>query len=183
MRRDSGHGYSLSDMQTYGAEDASDLETILDALDGGESQRRSAEPGKAWKSILRAPRHALGALDLASVPTDPGVCVVFDGDEPVFVGRASGREGLRGRLRAHRATDTDLSRSALRASVAVDVLGISRWTARQRPSVISEKFIDPVNGYLADCVVAWVVCTDEPATRQLKSRLLAEYVPEYNLEA
>ena len=136
----------------------------------------------AWKELLGAPRQKLGKIEGTDVPISPGVCVIFDEDQPIFVGRGAGKEGLRGRIRAHRATDADLSRSTLRASVAVDILGISRWTARQRPGVISEKFLDSVNNYLAACDVAWVECADTDAARELKRRLLAEYVPEYNLK-
>lgn len=185
MRHDTGgvyDGLSISDMQTYGAEDMEELVSILDALEGADRSLLEPAPDVAWKDLLAAPRHQLGKIEGADVPTSPGVCVVFDEGQPVFVSRGAGKEGLRGRIRTHRATDADLSRSTLRASVAVDLLGISRWTARQRPGVISEKFLDSVNEYLAACDVAWVECADADAARELKRRLLAEYVPEYNLK-
>ena len=116
------------------------------------------------------------------VPSGPGICVIFEGGEPVFVGKGVGREGLRGRLRAHRATDADLTRSTLRASVAVDLLGVSRWTARQRPGGLPEWAVASVNEFLAACEVAWIECDSAEGATDLKRGLLAEFRPEYNLD-
>ncbi|MFF2496612.1 hypothetical protein [Agromyces sp. NPDC058064] len=177
-------GLSLSDMQMYGAEDMEELAMILEALDranGVQTRVEANAPGPAWAPLLRAPRRSMGALADAEVPSRPGVCAVFDMDEPVFLGKGTGQAGLRGRIRAHLATDADLSRSTLRASVAVDVLGVSRWTARQRPASLPDWAVASVNERLSEFHIAWVECSNADEASDLKRRMLTEFRPEYNM--
>ncbi len=170
-----------ADRHIYGAEDMQELVSILDALErvGGPHQEPAATP--LWDRINRAHRSSLASLKDDEVPASPGVCVIFHDEEPVFVGSAVSARGLRGRLRDHRATDSDLSRSTLRASVAVDQLGVSRWTARQRPGVLPEWAIETVNEFVSECDVAWIECSGADEARALKHGLLAEFRPEFNL--
>lgn len=177
-------GLTPDDMRTYGAEDMEELASILDALDGANGVEADEEtrPGALWKRVERATRRPLRSLTDSTVPNGPGVCVIFHEGESVFVSKGVGKEGLRGRLRSHRATDADLSRSTLRASVAVELLGVSRWTARQRPAVLPEWAIESVNKYLAECEVAWIECDNAEEASELKRGLLREYRPEYNLD-
>lgn len=115
------------------------------------------------------------------IPLEPGVLVFFDEEVPVFVGEAVGKRGLRGRMSAHRANGTNLSSSTLRASVAVEVLGVSRWTARQRPSVLLQSMVDDVNEVMADFEVGWLVCATPEEAHDLKRRLWSHYKPTYNI--
>lgn len=119
-------------------------------------------------------------LRLSDVPTAPGVYVWFSEREPVYVGEAKGSQGLRGRLGAHLRTGVDLSRSTLRASVAVDLLGVPRSTARRRPSVLTPEEVAVVSQWLRACDISWVVCEDAEAAHALESTLRMEWLPRLN---
>lgn len=175
-------GLTQADMHTYGAEDMEELISILRALDRADDD---VEPwlvrGSAWEPVIALPRKRLGGVASREIPVGPGVVVFFDADVPVFVGEGIGKLGLRGRLRQHRATGSNLSSSTLRASVAVEVLGVSRWTARQRPSVLLASMIDEVNEVVAEFDVTWIECETAEAAHNLKQQLWTEYKPEYNI--
>ena len=175
-------GLTTSDMHTYGAEDMQELIDILDALDRASGITDPwLAPGGAWERLMSARRIRLGSLETTSIPLGPGALVLFDGSIPVFVGEGVGRRGLRGRIQEHRSTRPDLSSSTLRASVAVDLLGVSRWTARQRPSVLPADMIEEVNEAVADLDIAWIECASVDEARELRRQLWAEYKPEYNI--
>lgn len=175
-------GLTQADMHTYGAEDMEELISILGALDRANG---GVEPwlatGSTWEPVIALARTRLGGVVSSEIPLGPGVLVFFDADVPVFVGEGIGKRGIRGRLLQHRATGTDLSSSTLRASVAVEVLGVSRWTARQRPSVLLDSMVEEVNEVVAEFDVAWIECETAEAAHQLKQQLWAEYKPEYNI--
>ncbi|MRX44514.1 hypothetical protein [Agromyces kandeliae] len=175
-------GLAQADMHTYGAEDMEELISILGALDRANGDM---EPwlvrGSRWESVIALPRKRLGGLSSSEIPMSPGVLVFFDADVPVFVGEGTGRNGLRGRLRQHRATGSNLSSSTLRASVAVEVLGVSRWTARQRPGVLLDSMVEEVNEVVAEFEVAWIECETPEAAHELKHQLWMQYKPEHNI--
>ena len=91
-----------------------------------------SDSDRAWQEIRGVSRVPVRALSPSEFPTSPGVCVWFHGDEPIYIGEAGGALGLRQRLKDHLATGPDLSRSTLRATVAVAELGVDRNTARAR---------------------------------------------------
>jgi hypothetical protein len=175
-------GLTHSDMTTYGAEDMEELISILQALDRANG---AVDPwlreGGAWEQVMTLKRRRVKKIAPTDIPVDPGVVVFFDGSVPVFVGEGVGKRGLRGRMQQHRATGDNLSSSTLRASVAVDVLGVSRWTARQRPSVLPADMIDEVNEVLGEFDVAWLECASPEEASELKRRLWEEFKPEYNI--
>ena len=110
--------FTLSDMQIYGAADTEELSGILDALDraNGPSRERTDLRGPTWARVLRELMWSVDAVASTDIPDTPGVHIWLHDDEPVYIGEACGKEGLRGGLAAHLATDTDLSRSTFRAS-------------------------------------------------------------------
>lgn len=114
------------------------------------------------------------------IPTVPGVYVWFHDDQPVYVGEAKGKAGLRGRLSAHLAKRNDLSRSTLRASVAVAQLGVDRATARSRPSVMTEEQIEAVNAWLSTCDLGWIECGSGVEAHELEALLRAAWLPPLN---
>jgi len=136
--------------------------------------------GAAWQQVLMHPRRPAANLALTDVSTLPGVYVWFRDSEPVYVGEAKGTQGLRSRLGAHLRTSVDLSRSTLRASVAVHLLGVPRSTARRRPSVMTPEQVASVNQWLRACELAWVVCDDAAAAHQLEGALRTEWLPPLN---
>ena len=136
--------------------------------------------GIRWQQARSISRRSPGSIGRGGIPTDPGVYIWFKNDEPIYVGEARGKKGLRGRIRSHRATDADLSRSTLRASVAVDQLGVERTYARQRPSVMTKEQIVAVNEWLAGCEIGWIVCSSEKEAHELEVSLRDEWLPPLN---
>lgn len=137
--------------------------------------------GERWESALMrvAPRPL--PIDSGGVPAEPGVYIWFRDGKPIYVGKARGAEGLRQRLRAHFSSSPDLSRSTLRASVAVAQLGVTRLVARQRPSVMAPEQVAVVNRWLAECEVGWIVCDSAVAASHLEEELRGEWLPRLNL--
>lgn len=115
------------------------------------------------------------------IPATPGVYVWFRDNTVVYVGEAKGKAGLRGRLSAHLATRNDLSRSTLRASVAVAQLGVDRATARSRPSVMTAEQIETVNAWLSGCELGWIECGSGADAHELETELRAAWMPSLNL--
>lgn len=128
--------------------------------------------------MLDAPRHSNADLSRRSIPTAPGVYAWFRNDACVYVGTA---RNLRTRLSSHRATSLDLSRSTLRASVAVYELGVTRSYARSRPSVMTAEQVAVVNRWFDAAAVAWVECPTAEMAADLERRLLRTRVPHLNL--
>lgn len=136
--------------------------------------------GPAWSAVSTEPRHDVAELTLAQVPSAPGVYVWWRDNEPIYVGEAKGTRGLRGRIRAHLGTGVDLSRSTLRASVAVEILGVSRATARSRPPLLTSEDTASVNAWLRGCKLSWVMTASASAAHDLESSLRAEWLPRLN---
>lgn len=101
----------------------------------------------------------------------------FRNGQCIYVGKAS---DLRQRLGTHLRTSADLSRSTLRATVAARELGISRATARARPSVVTPDQVAVVNRWLAGCDIAWITCPSAPAADELERLLRRERRPVLN---
>ncbi|WP_411910658.1 GIY-YIG nuclease family protein [Actinotalea sp. M2MS4P-6] len=133
-----------------------------------------------WDEVRAITRRPVEGLSARDIPNAPGVYVWFREGEPVYVGEARGAGGLRGRLRAHLATGVDLSRSTLRASVAVKELGISRAHARSRPSHVTPDQVEAVNRWLRSCDLGWVTCDTADGAHELEARLRAEWLPPLN---
>jgi len=179
--------WSLSDKQVYGAEDDDDMDAIMQAIDNAlrDDQRLGdpslhAVPSERWAEARAVLRRSVAALRSEDIPTSPGVYIWFRGGEPVYVGEARGAKGLRRRLAAHRATGRDLSRSTLRASVAVAELGVDRAAARRRPSVMSADEVAIVNSWLAGCDLGWIECSSPGAAHALETALREEWLPPLN---
>lgn len=131
-----------------------------------------------WDVILAATRHPNSALRGSDIPKSAGVYAWFQGDQCMYVGKAS---NLRARLGKHRSASLDLSRSTLRASVAVLLLGVSRQLARQRPSAMTADQIATVSTWFATASVAWIECPDAGAADVLERKLRATWMPPLNL--
>lgn len=140
------------------------------------------EDGPGWAAARELPRIPASELrrSRTRIPTARGVYVWFRDGEPVYVGEAKGRAGLRSRLSAHLATSQDLSRSTLRASVAVQLLGVTRSDARARPCRLDPADIAVVSDWLGQCEVGWFECPTAESARALETRLRAEWLPPLN---
>jgi hypothetical protein len=131
-----------------------------------------------WELFDRARWVPAAGLDPKTIPENPGVYAWRRAGEVVYLGVA--KTSLRQRLRAHLATVPDLSRSTLRASVAVQELGVDRATARARPAVISVEQAEVVNAWLRGCDVAWVAQGSADSAVTLEGRLLRQRKPPLN---
>ena len=125
----------------------------------------------SWSNLLESPRHPAVSLRGSDIPKTPGVYAWFQDGECVYVGMAS---VLRERLGKHLSRSLDLSRSTLRASVAVRQLGVSRSIARSRPTVMTPQQVQVVNVWLRRCDIAWLECEDVAAADELERRLRKE---------
>lgn len=131
-----------------------------------------------WADIVAAPRHANASLRRSEIPFSPGVYTWFKGSECVYLGVAT---NLRQRLSAHRGRSADLSRSTLRASVAVMLTGATRKEARSRPSVMTSAQITGVNAWFDEAEVAWLESATADDARDVERRLLGSWLPSLNL--
>lgn len=131
-----------------------------------------------WAAILNLPRVPAASLRGRDIPSGPGVYSWYHDGHCVYVGMAT---SLRQRLGAHRRQSVDLSRSTLRASVAVRELGVTRAQARSRPSVMTNEQIEVVNAWLRGCEIAWVECATAREADELERRLRKEWMPPINL--
>jgi excinuclease UvrABC nuclease subunit len=131
-----------------------------------------------WQRLLTQPRRANSAMSATDVPARPGVYAWFQGEECVYVGKAT---RLRSRLNSHRRTSADLSRSTLRASVAVTTLGVTRAHARSRPSRMTAVELATINAWFETADVAWVVCETPDEADAFERRLRATWMPSLNL--
>jgi hypothetical protein len=126
-------------------------------------------------------RHDPRLLKLSAIPKSQGVYIWFRDGEPVYVGEALGAKGLRDRLRAHLATGIDLSHSTLRASVAVEQLGVERSVARRRPSVMTPEQVSVVNEWLVSCELGWTECASAREAHELEVALRSDWLPPLNI--
>lgn len=148
-------------------------QTALPAADGPY--------GDEWELVLAQVKPRPLPVPRAKIPTDPGIYLWFRDGHPIYVGEGLGAKGLRGRLSAHFAQGPDLSRSTLRASIAVAQLGITRSIARQRPSCMKADQIAAINEWLSRCELAWIAFDDPEEAHALEIRLRGEWLPPLNL--
>lgn len=134
--------------------------------------------GSEWAASLSAARLATTTLSSGEIPRSPGVYAWFQDDECVYIGKAS---NLRARLSTHLSTSLDLSRSTLRASVAVKMLGVTRKHARSRPTVMTPEQIAVVSEWFATAEISWLECDTREEANALERRLLASRMPALNL--
>lgn len=134
--------------------------------------------GRAWGRMNALPRTRVGEVAFASLPARPGVYAFYRDGVPVYVGVAAGEGGLRRRLeREHLDRKLDLSRSAFRRNVA-ELLGVATVAqAKVRPTVMTQKQVDTVNAWIAECEVAWAEASSKEHAKLLESELKAERMP------
>ncbi|WP_371325988.1 GIY-YIG nuclease family protein [Pseudarthrobacter enclensis] len=147
----------------------------------GSSMPTEKDPGNIWQDFLLQINPRKLPIVPREVPAEPGVYVWFREAQPVYVGKASGTNGLRSRLRSHLHEGTDFSRSTFRASVAAAQLGIPRSFVRQRPSVMTLEQAAVANEWLAGCEVGWLVCASAEEAQRLEDALRNEWLPPLNL--
>lgn len=131
-----------------------------------------------WRKILAAPRTSAALIRERDIPKKPGVYAWFNGDACVYLGMAT---SLRERLGKHRSLSLDLSRSTLRASVAVRELGVTRAHARSRPSAMSKDQVDVVTEWLHGSEIAWLECETPKSADDLERQLRTAWLPPLNL--
>jgi hypothetical protein len=123
-------------------------------------------------------RHAADQLSRRDVPTTPGVYAWYRDGKPIYSGRAVGKEGLQDRIwGTHLRTGKDLSRSSFRRNVTdhLRVAPISRTTVR--PTLMTAGEVEPVNRWVRECAVAWIVCSSPADAKKLEKSLHGEWMP------
>lgn len=143
--------------------------------------QNTKNPGKIWEETLLKVEARKLPISSREVPNEPGVYIWLREGQPVYVGKALGANGLRGRLRSHFDKGTDFSRSTFRASIAAAQLGIPRSVVRRRPSVMTLDQTAVANEWLAQCEVGWIVCASASEAEDLEDALRAEWLPPLNL--
>lgn len=124
------------------------------------------------------PRRVAADLAKDEVPTSPGVYAWYHTAEPVYSGRAIGKDGLQGRIWAnHLKTGNDLSRSSFRRNVC-EYLGIAPTsTTRLRPTVMTPEDVARVNAWIRECHVAWIEFAADTEASGFEIALHAEWMP------
>jgi hypothetical protein len=117
---------------------------------------------------------------MAEVPASVGVYALYRSGVAVYVGRAIGALGLRGRLRSHLATGVDLSRSSFRRNVYDDLGVAPTEVTRMRPSAITAAQVAKVNEWVQQCEVAWAECQSAKEAFWLEVKLRREWLPTLN---
>lgn len=134
--------------------------------------------GPLWNTMHAEPRRAARELTGPDVPTGAGVYAWYRDGAAIYVGKATGADGVRGRVwKNHLQTGNDLSRSSFRRNVC-ELLGIaptSRTTIR--PTVMTTAEVARVNEWIRSCEVAWQLCASKAEAEDLEDRLKREWKP------
>lgn len=112
------------------------------------------------------------------MPKSFGVYTWYRGGKPIYSGRAIGAKGLHDRVcKNHLAKGPDLSRSSFRRNVC-EHLGIAGTeVTTQRPTQLTEGDVEPVDGWILACEVAWIDFPTVEEAKNFERRLLAEWMP------
>jgi hypothetical protein len=102
--------------------------------------------GDLWHRMHVQPRRAPASLTGKDIPTRrPGVYAWYREGEPVYSGRATGANGLHGRIwKNHLKTGDDLSRSSFRRNVCEHLAIAPTSTTTVRPTLMTAADIEPV---------------------------------------
>ena len=132
-----------------------------------------------WTQMNDATRHAASLVTRSDIPRQPGVYAWYRDGIPVYVGKATGREGLRQRAWSnHMARGRGaMSGSAFRRNVA-EYLGFAAAGAiKTNTSILSDAEVSEVNSWIRDCHLAWVETSTAASAVALESALKAERLP------
>lgn len=132
-----------------------------------------------WSVMDARPRLAGAELGAAQIPTGPGVYAWYREGEPVYVGKATGAEGLRQRLwKNHMARGRGaISGSAFRRNVAAHLGFGSPAAIKADPALLTEEQVAAVNAWIRTCHVAWIETADDVEALDLERRLKQERRP------
>ena len=132
-----------------------------------------------WQTINSLPRHVASEVTGQLIPTEPGVYAWYRSGVAVYVGKATGRQGLRQRAWGnHMARGKGaMSGSAFRRNVA-ELLGFGKPSLiKANPSVLTDAQVDAVNAWIRECEVAWFTTASSGAALALERDLKAELLP------
>lgn len=132
--------------------------------------------GPLWQRMLQQPRLSARTITRADIPTSPGVYAWFRDGEPVYVGRAKAKGGLRKRLAGnHLKVGPDLSKSAFRRNVCESIGVADTSITRFQPLTAAQT--ETVNAWVAGCEVAWIECSTPEEAATLETDLKYEWKP------
>jgi excinuclease UvrABC nuclease subunit len=132
---------------------------------------------KLQSKVDALPKLAFAGLNMTTVPASPGVCLFFQNGKWVFVGKG---KKLNARLAIHADTSPDLSRSALRRSICQHLKIAKTTVTSKKPAQLTDAKVEPVNTWINQCQVAWIVCDSEESSKLLKKNLITLLDPVLN---
>jgi len=134
--------------------------------------------GPLWERMNEQPRLATTMLAASVVPKSVGVYAWYRDGEPIYAGRALGAKGLQQRVWSkHMATGPDLSRSSFRRNVC-SYLGIADTSiTKVRPTRLTAAQVEPVNAWIRECEIAWIVFDAVEEAKNFERTLLDEWMP------
>lgn len=142
--------------------------------EGGDGPSASAK-GPLWKRMNRLPRRPIKSLGKSEIPEDSGVYALYDGGEPVYVGKA---KSLRNRIWTnHCGRGKVMTGSAMRRNVAesLDIATAADIKARRyQPTPVE---LDRVRGYLEECEIAWQGTLTDQEALELEKAMKQEWLP------
>lgn len=129
-----------------------------------------------WGDMNSAQRYPARDLRREDVPVGPGVYAWYRNVQPVYVGKATGGEGLRQRAWGnHMGTGRGgMSGSAFRRNVAEHLGFGAAATIKADPSTLAASQVDAVNTWIRECELGWL---ETDAAVDLERRLKREYMP------
>lgn len=136
-------------------------------------------PMKSWNEMNSVARHPALMIGRDTIPSLPGVYAWYRGGVPVYVGKATGRQGLRQRVwRNHLARGRGaIAGSAFRRNIA-ETLGFGSAKAiKQNPALLSDEQVREINTWVAGCELAWHPVGTTAAALALEAALKSERLP------
>ena len=125
-----------------------------------------------WAQMRALPRVFSANLAAIDVPAEPGIFVWFREGEPVQIGAATGRGGLRRRLSGPPAARSD---APLQVTSTSDRLRTG--IARLRASLTNAKHQEKLDAWIAECSVAWKILPDAASAKAAHRELLKDWDP------
>ena len=130
----------------------------------------------ARDEVVLSARERFNAIDWSTIPAEPGVYVIYEGDEVLYVGMAgrNGRGSLRNRLRDHRSGQIVNIFAQYRFLARVQFIPEERITHPREAKAACHEYI------MERCAFRYLATADGAKARELENRLKAELKPALN---
>jgi len=128
---------------------------------------------------MHSERRRLGAdLSKLDVPTAPGVYAWYRDGVAIYSGRAIGKMGLQGRTWGnHLKTGADFLAHRFAGTCASTSAFAPTSTTTIRPTLMTDADVPPVNAWIRECWLAWIVFPVDAEAVDFEKALHAEWLP------